>query len=99
MTKNDYSKRVCGTPGGRFALLMAETFSMELKRLGLTKNEFYRTIATTVSAPTFYRMLDGSSGANCCLVATVADKLGYELTLVKKPKNSNAKTERNDNNH
>lgn len=80
----EYQRRKPRTPGGRLAKHIAEVFTRELERRKLTKNAFYRRHATLVSAPTFCRLLDGKSGANVCLVADVADALGYELKLVPK---------------
>ena len=80
----DYERRKPRTPGGRFAKHMAEVFNEELTKRKLTKYEFYRHHAVLISASTFNRMLDGKSGANVCLIADVADALGYELKLVPK---------------
>lgn len=77
------------TAGGRFAKHMAETFKKALKQQKTSKHLFYRQNAVLISASTFNRMLDGESGANVCLVADVADALGYELRLIPKNENQN----------
>lgn len=96
-TKEATMRRKKETPGGRFAKHMAETFKKELKLRKTPKYLFYRQNAVLISASTFNRMLDGESGANVCLVADVADALGYELKLVKK-ENENQNEQDNETN-
>ena len=80
----DFQRRRPRTPGGHFAKHMGEVFAKELERMKISPHEFYRHHALLVSYPTFKRMFDGKSGANCCLIADIADALGYELRLVPK---------------
>lgn len=83
----DYEKRRPKTPGGRFMKSMSETFVKALEAKGENKHSMYRKLADIVSAPTFYRIIDGKSGANVGIIAEIADRLGYELTLIPKTEN------------
>lgn len=93
----DYEKRRPKTPGGRFMKYMSETFVKALDAKGENKHSMYRKLADIVSAPTFYRIIDGKSGANVGIIAEIADRLGFELRLVPKTDNQiNIENEDND---